>query len=279
VYCTIGAYGAVGPLREEPGYDALMQAAGGLLSMTGEPGRPGVRVGSSLIDMGAWSSAALAIAAALLERERSGAGVVVDTSLYETALAYVGYHLSGYLADGTIPDAGGRGLPMVALYQVPTGDGELMVAAGNDRLFAALCDALGVPGARRRPRFRTNLTGSRTACCSSSPLGAARSRPAPSAPASTEAGVPAAPVSDVSDVAPPRRRPRWGCCSGSRTRSPTSSSQRPLCSTGERPSTRPPPAVGEHIVGDPGGARLRRPRDRGARGSRGRRTSARPDEG
>ncbi|MBA3381559.1 MAG: CoA transferase, partial [Actinobacteria bacterium] len=77
VYCSIGAYGSVGPLSSEPGYDALMQAAGGLISMTGEPGRPGVRVGSSVIDMGTGMWAALGIVGALLERERTGAGAEV----------------------------------------------------------------------------------------------------------------------------------------------------------------------------------------------------------
>ena len=119
--------------------------------MTGEPGRPGVRVGSSLIDMGTGMWAALGILAALLEREHSGDGTVVDTSLYETALGYVGYHLVGYLADGTVPTGQGTVFPMVAPYQVfPTRDGELMVAAGNDRLFALLCDVLDLAGARRR---------------------------------------------------------------------------------------------------------------------------------
>ena len=157
VYCSIGAYGNTGPLSQEPGYDALMQAAGGLISMTGEPGRPGVRVGSSLIDMGTGMWAAVAVAAALLERERSGVGTVVDTSLYETALAYVGYHLVGYLADGTVPARQGTAFPMVAPYQVfPTRDGELMVAGGNDRLFAAVCEVVGLPELVADERFRTN---------------------------------------------------------------------------------------------------------------------------
>ncbi len=157
VYCTIGAYGRVGPLKDEPGYDALMQAAGGLVSITGEPGRPGVRVGSSLIDMGTGMWAALGILAALLEREHTGDGTVVDTSLYETALGYVGYHLVGYLADGTVPQGQGTVFPMVAPYQVfPTRDGELMVAAGNDRLFALLCEVLGLPELVTDERFRAN---------------------------------------------------------------------------------------------------------------------------
>ena len=86
VYCSLGAYGRTGPLAREPGYDALLQAAGGLISVTGEPGRPGVRIGSSLIDQGTGTWAALGVVAALLDRERTGEGSVVDVSLYETAV-------------------------------------------------------------------------------------------------------------------------------------------------------------------------------------------------
>ncbi len=168
VYGSIGAYGRVGPLSEEPGYDALMQAAGGLISMTGEPDRPGVRIGSSLIDMGTGMWAALGIVSALLERESTGRGTVVDTSLYETALGYIGYHLVGYLADGTVPAGQGTVFPMVAPYQVfPTRDGELMVAGGNDRLFAlALRGSRAARSARRRalpdePRSRAQSRSAR----------------------------------------------------------------------------------------------------------------------
>ena len=151
VYCSIGAYGPVGPLRAEPGYDALMQAAGGLISMTGEPGRPGVRVGASLIDMGTGMWAALGILAALLAREQTGVGATVDTSLYETALGYIGYHLVGYLADGTVPSGEGTVFPMVAPYQVlPT---KRRRAHGRRRQRPALRRDLrgrGRSGARRR---------------------------------------------------------------------------------------------------------------------------------
>jgi crotonobetainyl-CoA:carnitine CoA-transferase CaiB-like acyl-CoA transferase len=203
VYCSIGAYGYTGPLAQEPGYDALMQAAGGLISMTGEPGRPGVRVGSSLIDMGTGMWAALGTVAALLERERTGEGALVDTSLYETALGYVGYHLVGYLADGTVPRGQGTVFPMVAPYQVfPTGDGELMVAGGNDRLFAALCEALDLPDLLTDERFRTNPDRVRnreelveivSARLREHDAGHWHER-------LTAAGVPAAQVADVADV-------------------------------------------------------------------------------
>ena len=204
VYCSVGAYGHVGPLRHEPGYDALMQAAGGLISITGEPGRPGVRVGSSLIDQGTGTWAALGVLAALLERDRTGEGSVVDVSLYETALGYIGYHLAGYLADGTIPHGQGTRFPMVAPYQVfPTRDGELMIAGGNDRLFAAICSVLDLPELVDDPRFRTNAlrVEHREALCDvltgrlvQDDTDAWRQRLA-------DAGVPAAPVADVADVA------------------------------------------------------------------------------
>ena len=203
VYCTVGAYGRVGPLSREPGYDALMQAAGGLISVTGEPGRPGVRVGASLIDQGTGMWAALGVLAALLERERTGEGREVDVSLYETALAYIGYHLAGYLADGTVPAGAGTRFPMVAPYQVyPTQDGELMIAGGNDRLFARICDVLGMPALTDDPRFRTNPDR----VANRDELGRlleARLRTNTTAhwhERLTAAGVPAAPVADVADI-------------------------------------------------------------------------------
>ena len=203
VYCSVGAYGRVGPLASEPGYDALMQAAGGLISMTGEAGRPGVRVGSSLIDMGTGMWAALGVLAALLERERTGEGAFVDTSLYETALGYIGYHLVGYLADGTVPTGQGTVFPMVAPYQVlPTRDGELMVAGGNDRLFALLCGVLELSELVADDRFRTNPDRVRNRD-ELVEIMSARLRERDSAEWQEllrAAGVPVAPVADVADI-------------------------------------------------------------------------------
>jgi crotonobetainyl-CoA:carnitine CoA-transferase CaiB-like acyl-CoA transferase len=203
VYCSIGAYGSVGPQRDEPGYDALMQAAGGLISMTGEPGRPGVRVGSSLIDQGTGTWAALGILAALLERETTGVGRLVDVSLYETALGYVGYHLAGYLADGTVPRGHGTGFPTIAPYEViRTRDGELMVAAGNDRLYALLCGELGAEDLAIDPRFRTNpdRVKNREALIALLEPYFAQDDTASWHARLTGAGVPAAPVADVADI-------------------------------------------------------------------------------
>lgn len=204
VYCSLGAYGRTGPLAREPGYDALLQAAGGLISVTGEPGRPGVRVGSSLIDQGTGTWAALGVVAALLERERTGEGSVVDVSLYETAVAYVGYHVAGYLADGTVPSGDGTRFPMVAPYQVfPTRDGELMLGGGNDRLFHAICAELGVPELVDDPRFATNADRVRNRDELAGLL-EERLRDHDTAvwlERLGAAGVPAAPVADIRDVA------------------------------------------------------------------------------
>lgn len=254
VYCSIGAYGRVGPLSKEPGYDALMQAAGGLISMTGEPGRPGVRVGSSLIDMGTGLWAALGIVSALLERERTGSGAVVDTSLYETALGYIGYHLVGYLADGTVPTRQGTVFPMVAPYQVfPTRDGELMIAGGNDRLFAAMCEVLGLGELVPDERFRTNPDRVRNRE-ELVELLSAKLRERTTAEWHehlTAAGVPAAPVADVADVATSEQTQALGFLEP--LAHPAIPELRlpalPLSFDGERAThASPPPSVGEHTT-------------------------------
>jgi crotonobetainyl-CoA:carnitine CoA-transferase CaiB-like acyl-CoA transferase len=254
VYCSIGAYGRVGPLSAEPGYDALMQAAGGLISMTGEPGRPGVRVGSSLIDMGTGMWSALGIVSALLERERTGVGSVVDASLYETALAYIGYHLVGYLADGTVPRGQGTVFPMVAPYQVlPTRDGELMVAGGNDRLFALLCEVLGLPGLVAEERFRTNpdRVRSREALVEILSHRLRERDTADWLARLNAAGVPAAPVADVADVVEAEQTRALGILQA--VEHPSIPELRlpalPLSFDDERALHRaPPPLVGEHTA-------------------------------
>jgi crotonobetainyl-CoA:carnitine CoA-transferase CaiB-like acyl-CoA transferase len=254
VYCSIGAYGGAGPLREEPGYDALMQAAGGLISMTGESGSSGARVGSSLIDMGTGMWAALGIVSALLERERTGEGAVVDTSLYETALGYVGYHLVGYLADGTVPKPEGTVFPMVAPYQVlPTRDGELMVAGGNDRLFVSLCRVLDVPELADDPRFRTNpdRVANRENLVA---LLSERLRERDTADWQERlraAGVPAAPVADIEGVARAEQTQALGMMQP--VAHPAIPDLRlaalPLSFDGERAEHRlPPPLLGEHTA-------------------------------
>ena len=254
VYCTVGAYGRVGPLSREPGYDALMQAAGGLISVTGEPGRPGVRVGASLIDQGTGMWAALGVLAALLERERTDEAPEVDVSLYETALGYIGYHLAGYLADGTVPSGEGTRFPMVAPYQVfSTKDGELMIAGGNDRLFARICDVLGAPDLVDDQRFRTNpdRVANRDELCRLVEARLGTDTTARWHERLTAAGVPAAPVADVADIAAAPQTEALGMLQP--VPHPSIPDLRlpsvPLSFDHERVVHRsPPPAVGQHTA-------------------------------
>jgi crotonobetainyl-CoA:carnitine CoA-transferase CaiB-like acyl-CoA transferase len=157
VWCNLGAFGAVGPLRDKPGYDPMMQAYSGLMSLLGEDGRPPVRVPASIVDMGAGMWSVIGILAALQERGRTGKGGIVETSLYETGLAWMSIYLAGFLANREIPARHGSGVDMIVPYQAfAAADGYMMVAAGNDNLFRRLCAVLDRPGLAEDPRFRSN---------------------------------------------------------------------------------------------------------------------------
>lgn len=144
IYCNLGAFGREGPLKDRPGYDPLMQAFGGIMSTTGELGRPSVRVGASIVDMGTGMWAVIGILTALHERHASGRGKVVDVSLFETATCWVSLLASQYLASGKLASKQGSGAPSIVPYKgYATRDGEIVVAAGSDTLFRALSGALG----------------------------------------------------------------------------------------------------------------------------------------
>ncbi|MBI4637974.1 MAG: CoA transferase [Candidatus Rokubacteria bacterium] len=157
VYCSITAFGTRGPLRDLPGYDPLMQAYGGLMSVNGHPGQEPARVGTSIVDMGTGMWAALGIVAALRQRDATGRGGQVTTALFETALMWVSYHAMGYLGSGEVPRPQGSGTAMIVPYQAfPSADGFVMIAAGSDALFARLAQALGAPALATDERFRDN---------------------------------------------------------------------------------------------------------------------------
>jgi formyl-CoA transferase/CoA:oxalate CoA-transferase len=202
VYCSIGAFGRRGPLAHQPGYDPLMQAFTGIVSVTGESDRPGVRVGTSVIDSGTGVWAALGIVAALLERAQTGRGREVDVSLFETGLSLVGYQLTDALRTGNAPGRYGTAFPLIAPYEVfSTQDGELMIAAANDGLFAQLCDRIGLPELADDPRFRTNPDRLANRDALLPPI-RARLAERPSAHwLEVLEGVPAAPVQNIAEAA------------------------------------------------------------------------------
>jgi crotonobetainyl-CoA:carnitine CoA-transferase CaiB-like acyl-CoA transferase len=157
VYCNIGAFGRHGPLNARPGYDPLMQAFGGVMATTGEPGRPSVRVGPSIIDMGTGMWAVIGILAALRERAATGKGAVVDVSLFETATTWVSLLAGQYLASGDSPGKQGSGASGIVPYKAyATRDGEIVIAAGSDGLFRSLAGVVGHPEWIDDPRFADN---------------------------------------------------------------------------------------------------------------------------
>ena len=157
IYCNLWAFGAVGPMKEKPGYDPLMQAYGGLMSLTGHEGDAPVRVGTSIIDMGSGLWCVVGILTALHTRRVTGEGCVIDASLYETSVAWMTNSVASVGVDGKRPEKQGSGARGLAPYQAyPCSDGHLIVAAPNDRLFERLAGVLGHPEWPDDPRFNSN---------------------------------------------------------------------------------------------------------------------------
>ncbi len=161
IYCSISAFGQDGPAANEPGYDAMIQAMSGLMSVTGVPdGEPGagpVKVGVAVSDLITGLYAVTAISAALVEREQSGRGQFIDLALLDTQIAALANQSLNYLVTGKAPGRRGTAHPNIVPYQAfATKDGHLMLAVGNDRQFAAFCEAAGRQGLSRDRRFATN---------------------------------------------------------------------------------------------------------------------------
>jgi crotonobetainyl-CoA:carnitine CoA-transferase CaiB-like acyl-CoA transferase len=204
LYCSVAAYGETGPLRSLPGYDPLMQAHGGMMSVTGDPATGPARVGTSVIDMGTGMWLTIAVLAALRQRDATGSGTRLSVALYDTALAWNAYHLLGHATESAVPQPMGTELPMIAPYGAfPTLDGRLMVAAANDGLFRRLCSALGIADAATDPRFASNPLRVRHRQAVNDVVSHATSRFTTSALLQLlrEGGVPCAPIQDMAEVA------------------------------------------------------------------------------
>ncbi|MGE3244953.1 MAG: CaiB/BaiF CoA transferase family protein [Beijerinckiaceae bacterium] len=157
IYCNLGAFGAKGPYVSRPGYDPLMQAFGGIMSVTGNDGEPPVRVGVSIIDQGAGMWSVIGILSALHRRDVTGEGCTVDTSLFETALAWINSASATVHGTGKAPGRRGTENPGLVPYRVfEASDGYLMIAAGNDNLFRRLAGAIGKAEWLEDERFASN---------------------------------------------------------------------------------------------------------------------------
>jgi crotonobetainyl-CoA:carnitine CoA-transferase CaiB-like acyl-CoA transferase len=158
IYCAVSVFGRSGPYKDKAGYEALMQAFSGVMSITGDPDGPPLRCGVSFLDLGTGMMAAYGVMNALFHRQRTGAGQKVEVSLFETALSLLSYHAVGYLLEGNVPQRQGSGHPMIVPYQVfRTQDGEMFIVGSNQRLWTRLCQALRRADLLQDPRFSSNM--------------------------------------------------------------------------------------------------------------------------
>jgi len=158
VYCSISSFGQTGPYASWPGYDLIIQGMGGLMGITGEPGRPPVRIGMAVTDINAGMYAVIAILSALRVREQTRRGQYIDISMMDASASWMTYLAGNYFATGNVPPRMGSAHPSIVPYQgFEAGDGRfLLVAAGNDRLFGLMCQGMGLEGLVDDPRYVTN---------------------------------------------------------------------------------------------------------------------------
>jgi crotonobetainyl-CoA:carnitine CoA-transferase CaiB-like acyl-CoA transferase len=157
IYCSITGFGQTGPYAPRAGYDMLAQGLGGIMSVTGEPDRPPMKVGVGIADIMCGMYAASAILAALHHRDRTGEGQYIDLSLLDTQVAWLANVGLNYLTSGEVPQRLGNEHPNIVPYNVmAAADGHVILAVGNDSQFAKFCEFAGAPDLASDPRFVTN---------------------------------------------------------------------------------------------------------------------------
>ena len=204
VYCSIAAFGRTGPRADSGGYEAVMQAFSGVMSITGEPGRAPVRCGVSFLDLATGALGAFGIVNALLQRAVTGRGQRVDVSLLDTAVSLLNYHAEGYLVTGVVPQALGSSHPSIAPYRnFRCRDGRwVFIAGANDRLWQRLAMTIGLGHLVADPRFASNpdRVKHRAALEAEVDAAIARHDAEPLLAKLAEADVPAVPVNTVDRV-------------------------------------------------------------------------------
>ncbi|PRX96433.1 crotonobetainyl-CoA:carnitine CoA-transferase CaiB-like acyl-CoA transferase [Paraburkholderia sp. BL25I1N1] len=249
IYCNMGAFGNKGPLKDHPGYDPLMQAFGGIMSTTGEPGQRSVRVGPSIVDMGTGMWAAIGVLTALYQRKSSGSGADVDVSLFETAVSWMSVFACQYMSSGEVPGKSGSGSASIVPYKsYLTEDGELVVAAGNDALFQKLCVVIGMPELASDPQYidnKSRVLNHKALYAILDPV--FLQRPSDEWTSILEtAGIPCAPVNDTAEMVNHPQTADLGIIA------PVPGTDMrmvglPITLNGERPTPyRAPPMLGEH---------------------------------
>ena len=158
IYADLGAFGHLGPWKDRPGYEPIIQAVAGLISLNGDPSGPEARIGVSIIDLSTGMWTAIGVLAALAKRTATGQGSLVNTSLFESGLMWTSNHVAGWSVTGKMPPRQGTGHPSLTPYQAfECSDGPLMICPGNDRLWRKFAEALGHPEWPDEARFKTNV--------------------------------------------------------------------------------------------------------------------------
>ncbi len=157
IYAAASGFGHTGPYAHYPAYDMVVQGLGGIMSITGHPGQPPVRIGMSIGDIGAGLYTTVAVNAALVHREKTGEATKVDIAMFDCQLALLENAIMRYTVTGTVPGPLGARHPSITPFEAfATADGAMIIAAGNDALYLKLCDALGRPDLAAAPEYKTN---------------------------------------------------------------------------------------------------------------------------
>ena len=252
VHCAISGYGSTGPMKDGKGYDNVLQAFSGMLSITGERGGNAVRSPFSPVDQGTGTHALIGILAGLLERAQTGRGVRVEASLFDTSVGLLGYILQGFWKTGIEPERPGSSHDSLCPYEVfPTGDKPILLGVANDSLWRKFCAVAGAPSLGDEPRFATNpnrVSNRQEVVAAVTALLATRGRDSWMSSLG-EAGIPCSPVQTLGEMAAHPHTLASGLIQEYEhpVYGPLKCVAQPLKFHGERLDFRtPPPMLGEH---------------------------------